>query len=311
MSETLLEVRNLRKSFTQTPPIEAVSDISFAVSAGEIVGLLGPNGAGKTTTIRMLLSTLKPSSGEIYYFGKSLFSCRSEVLQQVAFASTYTNLPLFLTVEENLHTHGLLYGMKRALRKQRMHQLLSYFDMYELRHRYINQLSAGQRTRVMLVKAFLPSPKVVLLDEPTASLDPDIAEEVRKFVRWERDQNNTAILFSSHNMAEVAHLCDRVVFLRDGRIVAQNTPVELAASVGLTTLALGVESGDSALKELLERRGLVAVQEDGLVKIDVRERELPELISQIAKAGVSFSRIAINHPTLEQYFIKQSRQGGG
>jgi ABC-type multidrug transport system ATPase subunit len=173
--DPVLVVTELTKVYRGKPPVTAVDRLSFSLGRGEILGLLGPNGAGKTTTIQMLLSALEPTSGRIAYFGESLKSARALILGQVGFASAYSRLPARLTVAENLDVFGRLYGLPAGQRKARIQELLSKFGVWDLRKRTTERLSSGQVTRVMLAKAFLARPRVVLLDEPTASLDPDIA----------------------------------------------------------------------------------------------------------------------------------------
>lgn len=303
----LLEVHELTKEYGGARPLRAVDKVSFNLGAGEIVGILGPNGAGKTTTIRLLISVLRPTSGTIRFFGKELQSHRSEVLQEVAFASTYTNLPLFLSVAENLDIHGRLYGMSKSDRMARADELLSYFGVRDLRRQRISQLSAGQKTRVMLTKAFLPRPRVALLDEPTASLDPDIAHEVRNFVRRERSERGTAVLFSSHNMQEVADICDRVLFLKAGKVLAIGTPAELAADSSKTLVALGgVEERERALA-ILGAKGITVREEGSSLLLQVTEQALAPLLIELARAGVNFAELHLSKPTLEDYFLKHSR----
>ena len=236
VAESLLEVRNLTKTFGGRTQVTAVDDLSFDLRSGEILGLLGPNGAGKTTTIKMLISTLKPTSGSIVYFGKDFYTNRSDSLQQIGFASTYTSLPPLLTVAENLNVYGCIYGLSKSERHTRIAELLSLFHLEEFGNRRTTTLSAGQRTRVMLVRAFLGRPKLVLLDEPTASLDPEIAEEIREFLLLQLTQHGVSILLTSHNMNEVSKMCDRVLFLKNGKCLALDTPENLAASIGSSSL---------------------------------------------------------------------------
>lgn len=217
-------------------PFTAVDSVTFEINAGEILGLLGPNGAGKSTIIAMLLGTLTPTSGHITMFGRNFLRDRHICAQDITFASSYIRLPWRLTVWENLRVYGLLYGLRKPLFTERVEKLLHYFGVWKQRHKAISELSAGQITRIMLTKAFLPYPKLVLLDEPTASLDPDIAHQVRAFIQEQQQRFQTTILYTSHNMAEVAELCDRVVFLKEGKIVAVDTPEGLAESVSVQTL---------------------------------------------------------------------------
>ena len=223
---TVLSVRKLKKVYGKKKPYVAVNEISFDLKPGEILGLLGPNGSGKTTTIQMLLGTLSLTSGSILYFGKEFPRYRSEILQSVAFASTYTSLPYVLTVSENLNCFGRFYGVRDIEKKAS--PLLERFGIYDKKDTAVSSLSAGQITRLMLVKAFFTNPKIVLLDEPTASLDPDVSMDVCKFLLEQRDKTGLSILFTSHKMEEVAELCDRTIFLKKGIIIADDLPKNLA-----------------------------------------------------------------------------------
>jgi ABC-2 type transport system ATP-binding protein len=305
-TEPVLVVSELTKVYPGRPPTTAVEGLSFALGRGEILGLLGPNGAGKTTTIQMLLSTLEPTSGAIRYFGKSLATARAEILGQVGFASAYSKLPRRLTVAENLDIFARLYGLKGGERRARIQDLLTRFGVWDLRRRQVEGLSAGQTTRVMLAKAFLARPRVALLDEPTASLDPDIAVEVRAFVRGRRDEEGVSIVFTSHNMDEVAQLCDRVIFLDHGRIASSGRPDELAASVASARVRLRVTHGRDALLDHVAAAGLTRSGEfdENRVEVEVDESRIAEFLARIALAGVRYDEIAIRKPTLEDYFLK-------
>ncbi len=308
-----LSVRDLTKTFQakslfpwgkKEKPFTAVDHISFDLELGGILGLLGPNGAGKTTTIQMLLSVLSPSSGKVEYFGKDLFTHRSEVLKDVAFASTYINLPWRLTVYENLDVYGRLYGLSASDRKSRIEKFLKFFGVWEMRDRERSMLSAGQSTRLMLAKAFLAHPKVVLLDEPTASLDPDIAHEVRDFVIAQRKEYGVSVLFTSHNMEEVATVCDRVMFMRKGKIVADDTPANLAKSIRKTKVELVVGNAIKQTVEYAKKNKFVFVTEDDHIAIEVDEHEIASFLQGIAKAKIEYTQISINKPTLEDYFLQ-------
>ena len=242
-TEPVLVVTELTKVYRGRPPVTAVDRLSFELGQSEILGLLGPNGAGKTTTIHMLLNALKPTSGTISYFGKPLERAHREILGQVGFTAAYSRLPGRLTVAESLDVFGRLYGVPSSDRKSRIQKLLTRFGVWDVRKRTMERLSSGQATRVMLAKAFLARPRVVLLDEPTATLDPDIATIGRAFVRSQCDHEGVSIVFTSHNMDEVAQLCDRVIFLAHGRIAACGRPQELAASVASARLRLRVVDG--------------------------------------------------------------------
>ena len=231
MATPIVEVNQLRKEFNGTV---AVDDISFQVSRGEIVGLLGANGAGKTTAIQILLGLIKPTSGQVRIFGLDLESHRVAILQRCNFSSAYTNLPYNLRVRENLTVFAKLYGVPNY--RQRMRELLDLFEVGHLIERNTGYLSSGESTRVNLCKALLNQPEVLLLDEPTASLDPDIADKVRKLLRRIQREQNITIIYTSHNMRDVEEICDRVLFMRKGRIIAEGTPAEVMARYRSKTL---------------------------------------------------------------------------
>lgn len=297
-----LSVKKLTKVYGKKKPYTAVDHISFDLRPGEILGLLGPNGSGKTTTIQMLLGTLTATSGSILYFGKDFFQYRSEVLQSVSFASTYTSLPYILTVRENLKCFGLYYGITDF--EKRTDPLLERFGIFDKKHSPISSLSAGQITRLMLVKAFFTNPKVVLLDEPTASLDPDVSQEVCRFLLEERDRTGLSILFTSHKMEEVAELCDRTIFLKKGKIVADDLPENLARSVSLYQLRLTIIDGMKRTVALAEMHKVNYQLEHRAITLALDEKEIPTFLNQIMQAGVSYASIQIREPSLEDYFLK-------
>jgi ABC-2 type transport system ATP-binding protein len=231
MSEPVVEVDRVGKRFKD---IWAVEDLSFAVGRGEIVGLLGPNGAGKTTTLAMLLALLVPTTGRIRLFGLDVASHRQTVLGRMNFSSPYADLPHRLTVRENLSVYGRLYGVPRL--RETIADLGQRLDITAFMDRRFGELSSGQRTRVALAKALINAPELLLLDEPTASLDPDVADRVRTWLAEYRTLTNAAILLSSHNMSEVERLCDRVIVLQQGRCVDQDTPARLVQRYGRASL---------------------------------------------------------------------------
>ena len=227
----VLAVEDLRKSFGETV---AVDGVSFEVAPGEIVGLLGPNGAGKTTTINMILGVLAPTSGTIRVDGLELARHRCEVLQRTNFAAVYAPLPGNLTVAQNLRVFGLLYGVRGL--SARVEALLSEFDLAPFRRTKTGLLSSGEQTRVSLAKAMLNDPRLLLLDEPTASLDPASARDLRVRIRELARRDRRAVLWTSHNMHEVEEVCDRVLFLARGRILLEGDPRALPAAHGRADL---------------------------------------------------------------------------
>jgi len=227
----ILEARDLVKRFG---PITAVDGVSVTVAKGEVVALLGPNGAGKTTTLHMLVGLVTPDSGAVRLFGKDLAGNRTELLSRVNFAAGYVHLPGALTVEENLVVFARMYGVARV--RPRVEAVIELFDLGDMRRRPLRQLSSGQQTRVQLAKALLNEPSLLVLDEPTASLDPDAGDRVRQLLLREARQSGSAMLITSHNMREIERMCDRVHFLSRGRIVAIGTADELASSYGVDDL---------------------------------------------------------------------------
>jgi ABC-2 type transport system ATP-binding protein len=307
--DRLEKVFTTRNWFTRAIKKEfvAVNKISFELHQGEILGLLGPNGAGKTTTIQILLGTLTPTGGSIIYLGKDFITHRSEILQHVGFASAYSKLPGKLTVYENLDVFGRLYGLSSLERKERIERLLSVFSITDLKDKLTRNLSAGQTTRAILAKAFLPNPDIVLLDEPTASLDPDIAHDIRQFILQQQRERNISIVFTSHNMDEVAEVCDRVIVMKQGVIVATDTPANLAASISVTRVELIISQGLDAALTYLDKHTIVHAIEKNSIKIEIDERMVSELLASLANVGVRYSQISINKPTLEDYFIRLAK----
>jgi len=214
--------------------LKAVDDVSFAVGHGEIVGLLGPNGAGKTTTINMVLGVLQPSSGTIEIEGIDIASHRSQALAHTNFAAVYATLPGNLTVQQNLRFFGLLYNVARL--DQRIDALLAQFDLEHLRHTRCGVLSSGEQTRLALAKALLNAPSLLLLDEPTASLDPSAADLIRGRIRAMANLGRCGILWTSHNMYEVEETCHRVLFVSHGRMLLEGNPKTLPGEHGAGSL---------------------------------------------------------------------------
>lgn len=228
---TVLSVRDLRKVYGSTV---AVDGISFDVGRNEIVGLLGPNGAGKTTTINMILGVLEPGAGTIRIEGLDIMTHRSQALERTNFAGVYAPLPGNLTVAQNLRIFGMLYGVPHL--SDRIEVLLQQFDLVRLRDVKSGVLSSGEQTRLCLAKAMLNRPRLLLLDEPTASLDPAAARDIRATIREFAAQDTGGLLWTSHNMYEVEGVCDRVLFLLHGKILLEGDPKTLPRQHGKETL---------------------------------------------------------------------------
>tara|TARA_B100000900_G_scaffold120817_1_gene101979 strand:- start:989 stop:1711 length:723 start_codon:yes stop_codon:yes gene_type:complete len=226
-----IEVVNLSKSY-QTK--KAVSSINFKVNENEIVGLLGPNGCGKTTTIGMILGLLKPTSGFVLINGKNIEKNKISLLHKINFISPYIELPKKLKVKQNLIVYGKLYNVRNL--DERIDYLANKLRLNKLLNKITGELSSGQKNRVSLAKALINDPSVLLLDEPTASLDPETGDFIRTFLENYKREKKISVLLASHNMAEVKRLCDSVLMMKDGTIVDSGTPSELITKFGRKNL---------------------------------------------------------------------------
>ena len=229
--KNLVEVKNIKKNYGKN---EAVKGISFNIKEDEILGLLGPNGSGKTTTIGMLLGLLKPTSGEIFINGQKLEGNRIEILEQINFISPYIELPKKLTVKQNLTVYGKLYKINNI--NERIEFLSEKLRLEGLLNSITGELSSGQKNRVSLAKALINEPKVLLLDEPTASLDPEVGDFVRSFLEDYKKEKKISILLASHNMNEVTRLCKSILMMKDGIIIDKGNPEELINKHGRKNL---------------------------------------------------------------------------
>lgn len=227
MHESVIEVEGLSKSFGS---VQAVSELSFSVERGTTCALLGGNGAGKTTTLSMLLGLLLPTQGSIRILGMDMLRQRYDVLPRMNFTSPYVDLPMRLSVTENLMVYARLYSVPAA--RQRLQQLATELDLVDIMDRPCGTLSSGQRTRVALAKSLLNEPELLLLDEPTASMDPDTADRMREYLIAYQSRTGASLLLASHNMQEVERLCEQVFMLREGRLVDQGTPGDLITRYG-------------------------------------------------------------------------------
>ena len=231
LSEPVVRADRLKKVYKTSM---AVDGISFALPRGSITGLLGGNGAGKTTTIAMLMGLVTPTSGTVRVLGTDMPRERYKVLHRMNFESPYVEMPMRLTIRQNLKVFGMLYGV--ADLSERIAEVAAELELTDLLDRPTGKLSAGQKTRVSLAKALINTPDLLLLDEPTASLDPDTADWVRSHLERYRDRRGATMLIASHNMAEVERLCERVIFMKKGRIEDDDTPDGLLQRYGRATL---------------------------------------------------------------------------
>ena len=228
-----IEIKNLNKKFSN---ISAVKNINFKINKGSIVGLLGPNGCGKTTTIGMMLGLIKPTSGTVFINGQNIENenNRTKILEKVNFISPYVELPKKLTVEENLKVYGKMYGVNNL--KDKILDLMKQLNLIEFKKRKTGELSSGQKNRVSLAKALINDPEILLLDEPTASLDPDVGDYIRTYLENFASKQGTTILLASHNMNEVERLCNEVMMMKNGEIIDSGTCKSLISKHGRKNL---------------------------------------------------------------------------
>lgn len=295
----VLTVKNLSKKYSG---FTAVNNISFSIGEGEIVGLLGPNGAGKTTTIQMLLDLVTPTAGSISYFGKPFPKEREYCLSRINFASTYAHIQSRMTVKENLRIYAGLYEVEDAPGK--IEELLTLLEVPDVGNTLFWHLSSGQKTRVILVKALLNSPRLLLMDEPTASLDPDIANKVVELILRLQKKEGVSILYTSHNMDEVERLCDRVMFLDHGKILAEDTPLGLTKKAGNATLILTFDGDKAPVEKYLGKdRYAHSFPRSHVVHISVAEGDIAKVLFGFAKEKIWITNIDIEKPSLEDVFL--------
>ena len=231
MNKETIIIDGLTKKFKN---ISAVKNISFKIGKGKIIGLLGPNGCGKSTTIGMMLGLIKPSSGTVFINGQNIEHNRTNLLEKMNFISPYVELPKKLTVEENLKVYGRLYGVKNL--KDKIYDLMEKLNLTEFRKRKTGELSSGQKNRVSLAKALINDPEILLLDEPTASLDPDVGDYIRGFIEDYASNKGATILLASHNMNEVERLCHEVMMMKNGEIIDKGKSNDLVNKHGRKNL---------------------------------------------------------------------------
>ena len=228
-----IEIKNLSKQYNG---ISAVKNINFNINKGSIVGLLGPNGCGKTTTIGMILGLIKPTVGEVFINNQNIENenSRTKILEKVNFISPYVELPKKLTVEENLKVYGRMYGVNNL--KEKILELMEQLNLIDFKKRKTGELSSGQKNRVSLAKALINDPEILLLDEPTASLDPDVGDYIRGYIENFASKKGATILLASHNMNEVERLCNEVMMMKNGEIIDKGTCSSLIKKHGRKNL---------------------------------------------------------------------------
>lgn len=303
MSEPILEVKNLVKNYGS---FRAVDNISFIVPKGKVIGLLGPNGAGKTTTIQVLLGITLLNGGTIKYFGEDFDKNKQYCLQRINFASAFNTLQGRISVWENLLVFAYLYALKKP--KKKITELAEYFEITDLLPQRYWDLSSGQKTRVNIIKSLLNDPQMILMDEPTASLDPDIADKTLSLIEKLRESRELSILFTSHNMEEVTRICDEVIFLDHGKIVAQDTPLGLTKRIPVAKLRIVFDGQRDKIEEYLKsEKQNFEFPNKNVVLINTEEKLIPKIIFGLSNTGIWITDIEVKKPTLEDVFLQIAR----
>jgi ABC-2 type transport system ATP-binding protein len=308
MKAPVLEVNSLVKNYG--PPaggFTAVGGVSFVLRPGEALGLLGPNGAGKTTTIQMLLGLTEPTMGKISYFGRDFRTNREWCMSRINFVSAYNQLQTRNTVRQNLHVFAISYNVANWQAKiDEYSNLMGITDKLDTQYW---KLSSGERARANFVKALINEPDIILMDEPTASLDPEIVATVIATINDIR-KKGVAILFTSHNMQEVSRVCDRVMFMDHGKIVASDTPLGLSKKIGTAILRLVFEGKKSVVEDYAkEKKYTYSFPYPSTVELRLGEEDVPKVLFDLSKLGMWITDIEVDKPTLEDVFLKIAKGG--
>ena len=307
-----IEIKGLYKTYVQgifrKRKKEALKNINLTVPYGSIWGILGPNGAGKTTLISIIGGLLIPDKGLVNVLGKDIHTHMEEICKKINLSSGHANFPWSMTVEENLSYYAMLYGISGKKRKYKIEQLLDLFSLEDYKDIRFEELSTGTKQRLSLAKAFINDPELILLDEPTVGLDPDIAMSIRETIRWFHKEKGTTFIITTHNMKEAEILCDQVSFIFDGRIKAKGIPEVLKKELRL---------GDIIKIEFMGKAPSF-VDFEGILEIDISDSyahiivddhkiRLPQLINEFIKDGVFIREIKIDEADLEDVFINFTR----
>ncbi|MEU5521513.1 ATP-binding cassette domain-containing protein [Streptomyces sp. NPDC047860] len=309
----MIQAKGLAKTFTtKQGPVEAVAGVDFTVQAGEIVGFLGPNGAGKTTTMRVLTTLLPPSSGTAVIAGHDLLHEPAKVRTHIGYVSQAGGAKPSSPVRRDLVLQGRLYGMSRPEAEARADEAITQLGLEELASRVIQTLSGGQRRRVDMALGLMHQPKLLFLDEPTANLDPESRNDVWEHIRRLRDERGTTVFLTTHYLDEADSLCDRVLIIDKGRIIAEDSPRSLKAAISYDTIEIEVDGDTARATELLTaHRDVHEVSVNGLVlSISCRdaERLLVDLLRTLESARIRVESLRVLKPTLDDVFMTMTDQ---
>lgn len=307
-------VKSLTKTFNG---FKAVDSVSFTVKKGEIFGLLGPNGAGKTTTIKMLVTLLKPSSGEAKVAGYDVVKQPNMVRKNIGIVFQEPTLDLELTAKENLDFHARLYGINKKKRKERIKEVLKLVDLYDKANLQVKKFSGGMQRRLEIARGLLHFPKVLFLDEPTLGLDAQTRRKIWDYIIEMKEKEDVTIILTTHYIEEADKLCDRVAIIDMGKIIALDKPENLKKRIGEDIISLVVNDTEKLIRELrLEKIHKIVKIKDRLELSVVRgEAMIPRIIEMAQKAGVDVKAVSLRKPTLEDVFIhltgREIREEGG
>ncbi|MBI5375031.1 MAG: ABC transporter ATP-binding protein [Candidatus Schekmanbacteria bacterium] len=304
MTDKIITINNLKKRYGGD---EALKGISFDVRRGEIFGLLGPNGAGKSTTINILLGLINFDSGKISILGREFPKEREYISQRMNIVAARTSLTGILTVMENLKIYAKIYNVRNHDKK--IAELLEIFEISDLKNKKLQTLSAGQHTRVTLCKGLINDPEVLLLDECTMGLDPDIAEKTRRVIKFIQQEKNTTMIFTSHNMAEVEELCHRIAFVNKGEIIKTGTADELKKIIRRQTITIRAADAQH-IGKVFEINGIETAEYNGetiSIEIENSDGSMQMILDLLARNGIKVKDITSRGASLEDIFIKISR----
>ncbi|MBW3020029.1 ABC transporter ATP-binding protein [Candidatus Woesearchaeota archaeon] len=306
----VVEVKNLKKTyvtkglFRKSSQLKALKGISFNIKEGEIFGILGPNGAGKSTTINILSDLLSADSGSIKIFGKDFFKNSTEIKEHMSLINGYSSYPHKLTIYQNMSIYAMIYGVKDY--KERIEHLLELVDLSDKRNKRFNELSSGQRTRINIVKGLIHNPKLILMDEPTVGLDPHIAQKIRTLIKRINKEEKATIIFTSHNMAEVEEVCDRIALLKEGKILKTSTANELINLIDLKIYDIEYSGNEDKVIEIFKKYEVFKlIIEKRNIKFETNNSfNLNNLIHDFVKSKIEIKNLSVKKPTLENVFIE-------